>query len=778
MRPERLTMRGFGVFSHEIEVDFTGVDVFALTGPTGSGKTTILDGICFALFGSVPRHGGRDVAPIITQGLNEAAVALEFLVGDQKHTVARLVRKNPKGKTANTDEATLERDGQVLATGADAVTNEVKKLLGLDFEQFTTCVLLPQGDFQRFLHDKPADRQNLLSALLDLGIYERIGQAAGERRSLAEGRLQEIVVKLEALGEMTAEVEVGARQQVSLLEALLEWVEATQPELDQLAASQREAASETEQLDRWQQALTGLTPPHDLENLSADRAEVIEELAQVQGRFANAEEALAAADAALAGLPPANQLTQWQQGWAAIRVQRLDLAAAATELEQARGLVTRAEAGLEQARQASLAAGELHRVAHLRAGLEKGNACPVCEQAITRLPPSLKAPEIDQTRRALEVAEGSHRQTTQDAIAAEKKVLLLEERIVGLERQVSESPPEDELVDRLAGVESAASVRDQARQSMEETKQQVDFVEKRRQALADRERQARLSVQAARDQVAGLQPPALDLDDPVQDWKSLAAWADATRKGLESSRQAAVKKQTELTARLQQKLEEMTTRLAESLVATSGRPHRDAAVDALTAARSRLGQIEQAIVQAAGLEKERTRVAADQAVAALLVKHLRNDTFRKWVLDEVFAALVIGANQNLADLTRGQYSLDMSGREFEVIDNFSAGNRRSIKTLSGGETFLVSLALALALADQVAEASVGRAQIDAIFLDEGFGTLDADTLEVVATVIAELGASGKMVGIVTHVPELAEQMPVRYQLAKGKGGATVQVVKS
>lgn len=771
-------MRGFGIFSREIEVDFTGVDVFALTGPTGSGKTTILDGICFALFGSVPRHGGRDVAPIITQGLNEAAVALEFLVGDQKHTVARLVRKNPKGKTANTDEATLEREGQVLANGADAVTNEAKKLLGLDFEQFTTCVLLPQGDFQRFLHDKPADRQNLLSALLDLGIYERIGQAAGERRSLAEGRLQEIVVKLEALGEMTAEVEDDARQRVSLLEALLEWVEATQPELHQLEATQREAAAEAEQLDRWQQALIGLTPPPDLETLSADRAEVIDELAQVQGRFASAEEALAAADVALAGLPSAKQLTQWQQGWAAIRVQRLDLAAAATELEQARGLVSRNEAGLSQARRASMAAGELHRVAHLRAGLEEGSPCPVCEQVITNLPPSVKEPEIDQARHALEIAERDHRQSTQDAIAAEKKVLLLEERIVGLERQVAESPPEDELEDRLAGVESANSLRDQARQSLEQAKLQVAIVEKRRQTLADRERQTRLSVQAARDRVAGLQPPALDLDDPVQDWKSLAAWAEATGLELESTRQAAVKKQTELTARLQQKLEEMSTRLEASTVTTSGRPHRDVAVDALTAARSRLGQIEQARVQAIGLEKERTSVAADQAVAALLVKHLRNDTFRKWVLDEVFAALVIGANQNLADLTRGQYSLDMSGREFEVIDNFSAGNRRSVKTLSGGETFLVSLALALALADQVAEASVGGAQIEAIFLDEGFGTLDGDTLEVVATVIAELGASGKMVGIVTHVPELAEQMPVRYQLAKGKGGATVQVVKS
>jgi exonuclease SbcC len=160
----------------------------------------------------------------------------------------------------------------------------------------------------------------------------------------------------------------------------------------------------------------------------------------------------------------------------------------------------------------------------------------------------------------------------------------------------------------------------------------------------------------------------------------------------------------------------------------------------------------------------------------MLVKLLRNDAFRNWLLDEVFAALVSGANRSLADLTKGQYSLDMSGRDFEVIDNFNAGNRRSVKTLSGGETFLVSLALALSLADQVAESSMGTAQLDSIFLDEGFGTLDADTLEVVANVINELGASGKMVGIVTHVAELAEQMPKRYEVRKGASTAVIEEV--
>ncbi len=96
MRPERLVLKGFGAFRQYTEIDFSGVELFALVGATGSGKTTVLDGICFALYGSVPRHGRRDVAPVVTQGLNESVVSLAFSVGDDHYQVARHVRKDSK----------------------------------------------------------------------------------------------------------------------------------------------------------------------------------------------------------------------------------------------------------------------------------------------------------------------------------------------------------------------------------------------------------------------------------------------------------------------------------------------------------------------------------------------------------------------------------------------------------------------------------------------------------------------------------------------------------
>jgi DNA repair protein SbcC/Rad50 len=106
----------------------------------------------------------------------------------------------------------------------------------------------------------------------------------------------------------------------------------------------------------------------------------------------------------------------------------------------------------------------------------------------------------------------------------------------------------------------------------------------------------------------------------------------------------------------------------------------------------------------------------------------------------------------------------------------NADETRSVRSLSGGETFQASLALALALADRITElAADGAPALESIFLDEGFGTLDPETLDVVAGTIESLGHGERVVGIVTHVRELAERMPTR--LLVRKEGRTAVVTR-
>ncbi|HEX5366166.1 MAG TPA: SMC family ATPase, partial [Acidimicrobiales bacterium] len=174
MRPIRLHLDGFTVFRSPTVVDFAQTDLFALVGPTGAGKTSVIDALTFALYGSVPRlDDRRAVAPVISQNLTEARVRLDFTVAGEACTAVRVVRATRHGG-ATTREARLERGGRVVAGTADEVTSAVTDLLGLGFEHFTTCVSLPQGQFARFLHDKPRSRQDLLVRLLDLGLYDRV----------------------------------------------------------------------------------------------------------------------------------------------------------------------------------------------------------------------------------------------------------------------------------------------------------------------------------------------------------------------------------------------------------------------------------------------------------------------------------------------------------------------------------------------------------------------------------------------------------------------------
>ncbi len=190
MRPRAVTMTGFGTFAETVSVDFDGVDTFALVGATGSGKSTVIDAMCFALYGSVPRYDDRRAVGAVVHSLaNEAKVGLDFELAGRRYSAVRVVRRDAKGK-ASTKEARLEdEDGAVLAGSAKEMDGAVRALIGLDFDQFTRAVVLPQGDFARFLHDKPADRQDLLVRILGLDVYERMRRAASERGEGACGRV-------------------------------------------------------------------------------------------------------------------------------------------------------------------------------------------------------------------------------------------------------------------------------------------------------------------------------------------------------------------------------------------------------------------------------------------------------------------------------------------------------------------------------------------------------------------------------------------------------------
>jgi len=141
------------------------------------------------------------------------------------------------------------------------------------------------------------------------------------------------------------------------------------------------------------------------------------------------------------------------------------------------------------------------------------------------------------------------------------------------------------------------------------------------------------------------------------------------------------------------------------------------------------------------------------------------------------------ASRRLLEMSAGRYTFlhsDAQGRHgargglgLDVLDEYT-GTRRPTKTLSGGESFMASLALALGLAD-VVTAESGGVQLDTLFVDEGFGTLDADTLDDVMDRLDGLRAGGRTVGVVSHVSELRNRIPTQVHVRKGRSGSSIDV---
>ena len=147
-------------------------------------------------------------------------------------------------------------------------------------------------------------------------------------------------------------------------------------------------------------------------------------------------------------------------------------------------------------------------------------------------------------------------------------------------------------------------------------------------------------------------------------------------------------------------------------------------------------------------------------------------------LEEVAAAATV----RLERMSNGRYQLVHSdegargrsrgGLELRIVDGWT-GRERPPSTLSGGETFLASLALALGLADVVA-AEAGGSRLETLFIDEGFGSLDERTLDEVLDVLDALREGGRVVGIVSHVAELRQRIPARLHVVKGRDGSHVE----
>jgi exonuclease SbcC len=977
VRPLNLEIEGFTAFRERQTVDFEPLELFVITGPTGAGKTSILDAMVFALYGQVPRLGGKHgTTDLVSLGKVESRVKLEFsLDGKGRYRVARRLSRRAA------QSATLERyrDGEWTRASDGGVTecnSVLRELLGLDFDSFCKAVVLPQGEFHKFLKGDPNERRRVLVALLGVGYFQKMGdiarargkdlaagvkrteeiladqyadateehvqqlrhtaKAAAERAAVLNASLRDaerraaeaaeherrgnglagqskqlIAIGAELEGEVAAcrEAEeswmgaakaladaegmvAAARSAASAADSRARELEAELGTIGQLAglaaAAENMRAAQTERLD----AEVALARAEE-ELAAATLAMEADEHADAKARGAVAEARTARDASATNAQETAKRATDLAQAVTDAEDRAVELDAAREKHSAAEAAASDTQAAAEQARgQLEMAVEHLehHRhanaVAELAHGLSTGDPCPVCTR-----PLSEPVAVADDASEALELA----RTAESDARAKAEKASALAAELIAAARAAGEQVPiaERRLCDAVCGrtdigvlradakAASAASAEAEseltavatalqdaeAAQSetgkrlltatgelkrceavAESAKRTLASIDERLSKAAEtlsayfgqeppqdaseqiEERRARVheATQAARSAqaelsdliaacdlrradsdtaqkrlgeldvtLAGLRTRAeaatrgsnelLGETDTVNPPPALAATRDASMAVLadwtrETTATVGVAARTaeETAAKIRQGITKIATDLgfdtADGQAATE--PLRDAERQAANDAVRAENDVDQAARRAEERAQLAERVRAEReqiAVLTTLAQELRADRFSEYIVQETLELLAAHASEELLRISDGRYSLVPVEADFHVVDHHNADERRSVKTLSGGETFLASLALALALSRHVgdlAREGLG-AKLEAVFIDEGFGALDPETLEEVIDALERLRAEELLVGVISHVPVLAERIRSGLEVSTDQGHSAI-----
>lgn len=810
MRPLRLLLDGFGCYRQVTEADFSDVDFFALVGPTGSGKSTVIDGLCFALYGTVPRWGKENViAQALAPAANACRVCLVFEAAGKRYGAVRALTRDKRGQVS-TKEARLELlDPQVppdapiedilaasidqIAEGPDQVKSQIEKILGLSYTHFTQSVLLPQGRFAEFLQAKATERQDLLVELLAFGVYNTVGQRARERAKLAAERMHNVQAARVELADATEDAETQAAARAKELADLAEAVEEKLQTLGQLKEQAEQSIRQARETREETDLLAEVKTPTKVADLAHRISEADQLLAERRTQRDAAEEAETEAQRTRDALPDKTRMEMFRKTYEEQRELLLQLTQQeqtltekqAGQAEQAAALQI-AERELQQARDDLAHAERSHAAVALAQDLRIGEDCPVCLQPVASLPHHPAPADLAEAKTAvgsgeerLRRAQTTHQRAADATSAATSAIESTNKQMARLSATLAEAPTKADVVASVEAIIKADQTLSQAQKEAKTRRAEFSGAEKTRSSLNEEETQARAELSRSRDSVVRLGAPAIDDPDLAVAWDRLTGWVRAQH--AERSRRQPDLDAT-ATVRQQQVISEestLTALLAEhgitevidparttAMVAT----HRERAANQLTAVREDRKK-------AAMLDGQIRAHREEEQVAVMLGNLLRATSFERWLCGEALDSLVAEASETLMELSAGQYQLDRDDRnDLIVIDYQDAGARRPVHTLSGGETFQASLALALALSRQVIGLSAGMRDLNSMFLDEGFGTLDEGTLETVATTLERLASdSDRMIGIITHVPALAERVPVRF--AVSRTGATSTLSK-
>lgn len=796
MRPLELTLEGFKSYRSPQTFEFESRTLFGIVGPTGSGKSSILEGLIFGLFGKTPSVRS-ETKKLINSQEEQARIQLTFESDDVAWEVIRVIRQ--KG-TSQTVLRRIDGEGDPV-TGDRAVTDRIEEIVGLDFESFCSSVSLPQGDFDRFLRATPTERSRILKGIFRLERVDQLREAAKRNWQRIEGEIGVLKSVLDGFPEQPELLLQQAQAEVAEASKLLEMVRGEMPKVIQAELDMRRSAEEIarvgEDRNRTQQALRRLPSEESLHDLSDLMGRADTRLAAARRSLAAAGQALAKAqehelqvvdrtggEAWLAALETglaANSRLERALETARRESLRLEEAAAAGAalVPQAENALHAAEARAEEATGRRQQLQQRHAAHLLRRDLAPGEPCPVCEQPVTTVPGSAGLPALSAAEEAVRSAEDALRSARKAFEAAEREQALAAERLriasetIGQCRKEFESNVQllEKLGDGTADLAAEAASR---RLALTEARNALAAARDARDRADSEERASRLDF----DELAARSAEVTNLLSNVSGQLGIST-APPDGEGLWETAKRVIEAGAARVEALQDQQKSLeadarsAVRMVEGFRVRFGARPDDQASDVQARVKADVTRLELRIEELqAGIEKRRE---VEDHLAALqerrsrfdrLIADFTDSKFTAFLLDEQRRLLSRLGSEKFHELT-GHYTFDEVGN-FQVFDQ-RTGMTRSPDTLSGGETFLASLSLALALSEAVA---LEGGRLGCFFLDEGFGSLDQESLDLALEGIESLAAPNRVIGLISHVPGVQARLEDLIVLERRADGST------
>ena len=776
MRPLKLSMTAFGPYAEKTSIDFRKLNngVYLITGDTGAGKTTIFDAIVFALYGEGSGSGRNSdmFHSDYVDKFTDTEVELLFSCREREYRIVRNIhykKKRGGGVGAISKNALLYCGEELPIEKEKAVNAKVTEILGLDEKQFRQIVMLAQGEFRKFLESKSDAREQILGRLFDNRIYvdfqNRLKNAAEALKKEREDKEREIGFYLS--GEIA-------------VEQLQEHVFVCEIQWQKLEKQLTEEYLKKDDLQQKQQVFRLYDKKIEELNWTKDSLAHLDNQIQEQEKLLEMlEERKKKCDAAIPELDQLKlrletlqkgeenfekRLQVWRQENKLLKQLQERYVKLQGEYETAVSIY------LEKNRlflsgQAGILAEALYE--KLR---EQGSAsCPVCGSV------------VDETQR--------------DRFAAKEMGVPTQEMVEQFREQMEQKQAAAAKCARECEVHknALATAKEEALLAAEilwgKTGSWENFnYQEKKQELQENQKSLKQKKQALETEIS-------DTESSLKKCRDTFSHLQGQQKTL-LSRQKIVLEEIKKAEEKDSWLKEIPdilswkTELEENLrneiqICKELEKEKETIGYELKKNRNSLEMIQKLRKELDKTENAYQNLWKLSSLANGQSGEGGKYSFSRYVLGTFFEEIIDQANYHLNRMTGGKYELirkqeaerknESAGLGMVIYDAYT-GEQRDTASLSGGESFQVSLSLALGLSDVVRNHS-GGVTLDAMFIDEGFGSLDEQALEQAMGVLYELSTDARQIGIISHVGKLSESISQKIYVKRTSKGSFVQILK-